>query len=179
MDQLTPTDAPKLQFHDPSRITLPVEIIYQILEYLWSSPQIIPIEILGPENVVRPKMDYEGIISSQTKVLLRPPPLFAGAGSACRFFRDSYCRTRPETWGTHLSSGVSYNADMQRDIFHVRIHRIVHPNEWDRNGRSYMDPLHGILDGVERLATSPNYIYPRENSEGGNFCATCHRCAGS
>jgi hypothetical protein len=174
MDQLTSTGPPKLLFADLKRVTLPMEIILQILDELWSAPQIIPIEIFGPENVIRPKMDDKGSISSQTKVVLRPPPLFAGAGSACRFFRHSYCQTRPETWGAHLTSGVSYNIDMHRDIFHVRIHRVVHPNEWDRYGKSHQDPLYGLLDGIERLATSPNYIYPRVNSEGGNYLRHMH-----
>jgi hypothetical protein len=137
---------------------LPLDTVLLILDELWSTPQIIPIDIIGPITEKPKQRDMESVVSTATKVILRPPPLAATAAATCRLFRFTYQKSRPALWGDHLHLRRSFHVDLQRDIFHVRVRRRVHPYEWDIPWRIHWDPLYNILRGVERVATSANYV---------------------
>jgi hypothetical protein len=163
---------PKLQPQDPSRFSLayvPLDMVLLILDKPWENPQIIPVEIIGPITTTFPKeRDMESVVNRAIKVILRPPPLTTAA-SACKLFRFTYQKSRPTLWGDHLHLRRSHHVDLQRDIFHVRIRRRVHPFEWDRPGLIHWDPLYNALGGVERVATSVNYIHRDFNQWGANL----------
>jgi hypothetical protein len=163
---------PRLQPQDPSRFSLayvPLDMLLLILDKLWENPQIIPVDIIGPITTTFPKeRDRESVVNRATKVILRPPPLSA-AVSACKLFRFAYQKSRPTLWGDHLHLRRSHHVDLQRDIFHVRIRRRVHPYEWDRAGLIHWDPLYNALRGVERIATSADYIHREINPWGANL----------
>ncbi|KAL2256377.1 hypothetical protein VTK26DRAFT_1759 [Humicola hyalothermophila] len=147
----------------PSLAYLPLEIVMLFLDEVFSRPQIITIDITGPINDEPEEWDMEGAISAATRIVMRAPPLNITAANACRLFREWYQRSRPTVWGGQLHSAVGYHVDPARDIFYTRIRRRVDYTEWDRRGRPDLDPLGGMLGGVERLATSPGYIWVGHN----------------
>lgn len=137
----------------------PLDVVLVILNLIFRPLQIITIDITGPRY--KPRVEVTAVeantISQRTKILLRPPPLYVLTG-VCRLFQHVYRQNHPTPWGAHLYRRIAYHVDLTRDIFHVRLHRRVASWEWDRGGYPLLDPLAGVLAGVERMATSVNYV---------------------
>ncbi|KAL2176040.1 uncharacterized protein P884DRAFT_204246 [Thermothelomyces heterothallicus CBS 202.75] len=162
MNTTVSTVYPRLQTADRTRASLadlPLETVLQILDALFEPQQLIVIDIYGPKAKNDGVYDMEGKVSSQTKVILRPPPLHVTA-TACRLFQHMYRKSRQTAWGAHLYLRRPYHVSLERDIFHVRVHRETYYGEWDRAGNPHLDPLYMILDGIQNLATSVDYIFP-------------------
>jgi hypothetical protein len=156
-----------------------LEIALHILELLFGEPQIIGVEFVFP-NTEDPEVsepDPSRTIGHRTKIFLDPPPL-RRFESVCRLFRHMYRKTRPTLWGSQFDSGVDYNVDLSRDIFHVRLFPGVKYQDWDPgHGSPHDDPLANKLVGIQRLATSPNYVSPWRNPDGINFLRHVHPTA--
>ncbi|KAL2161624.1 hypothetical protein VTH06DRAFT_8186 [Thermothelomyces fergusii] len=156
MDDTISTVYPPLQAADPSRVSLadlPLETVLQILDSLFEPQQLIVIDIYGSGGHNNGSYGMQSTVSSQTKVILRPPPLHVTA-TACRLFRHMYGKSRPTVWGAHLTLRRAYHVSLERDIFYVRFHRKLSFVKGD----PLLDPLYMILDGIQNLATSVNYI---------------------
>ncbi|KAK4044444.1 hypothetical protein C8A01DRAFT_42869 [Parachaetomium inaequale] len=159
MDIPISTEYPKLQAADPTRPSLadlPLEI------------QLIAIDILGLDNSDPAHCDTQAGLSRQaefshkTKIVLHAPPLNTTA-IACRLFRFMYAKSRPTLWGAHLrrdhnNRAAAYHVDLTRDIFYVRIHRDVSQVQWNGANKPQLDPLAGALGGIQRMASSMNYV---------------------
>jgi hypothetical protein len=155
----------------PSLANYPLDIVLIILELIFRPLQIITIDITGPPyNGPAPAQPHGGSnnATSQTRILLQPPPLNALA-NVCRLFRHAYRLVRPTAWGAHLHRGIPYHVDLARDLFYVRLRRGVTAWEWDSEGELLRDPLAGELAGVQRLATSLHYVVPGVLSLWGAF----------
>ncbi|KAK4128972.1 hypothetical protein N657DRAFT_629969 [Parathielavia appendiculata] len=121
---------------DPSRLSLanlPLEIPLHIIEDLFKLRDV-------------------------QKIILRPPPM-NGIGGVCRLFRHKYCKIRPTRWGAHLCPAGPYHVGLKRDMFYVRFHHqdsIFDLSHQHLNLDVYLgkDEFGGILDGIERMATS-------------------------
>ncbi|KAL2142388.1 hypothetical protein VTI28DRAFT_1219 [Corynascus sepedonium] len=162
MKKAMSTVYPYLQAADRTRSSLadlPLETILDILDALFAPQQLIIIDIFGHNTRKRGEFDMEGNASSQTRVILRTPPLHITA-TTCRLFQYMYRRSRPTIWGEHLYLGRAYHVNLERDIFHVRVHQETNYAEWDRDGNPHLDPHFMILDGIRNLATSVDYIFP-------------------
>ncbi|KAK4157876.1 hypothetical protein C8A00DRAFT_29261 [Chaetomidium leptoderma] len=173
----TSTIFPMLRVANPTKrslANLPLELTLQILDTIYSAPQIIPIEIFGPKNDDHENVNLQENVSKQTKVVLRPPPLSATVAATCQLFRYMYRKSRPNRWGVHLHNRLAHNVDLKKDIFHVRIHRTVYPDEWDPAGESHLDRLFGILRNVTRMATSVNYVSFETNKHAVNYLRHLH-----
>jgi hypothetical protein len=153
---------PPVQVADPRLPSLadyPMEVVLLIIEAIFRPPQIIIIEISEPPALQNGEMDWEGRTSRLTKVVIQPPPLNALAGVS-RLFRYMYRKSRPTLWGTQLFWSRPYYVDLRRDIFYLRVKRVVHPLEWDRRGSSHLDYLAGALSGIQHMAISIYNIAP-------------------
>jgi hypothetical protein len=152
MDTPISTEYPKLQVAGPTRTSLanlPLEMVLEILDALFKPEQLIVIDVYGHKEKHETISDRE-----HCTAILRAPPLNATAAAACRLFRHMYRKSRPTLWGAHLHLGRAYHVDLARDIFHVR----VHPSRPVPNfHRIRFERLDGILNGVQRVATSLNY----------------------
>jgi hypothetical protein len=146
------TEYPKLQVADPTRpslANLPLEIVLDILDALFKPEQLIVIEVYGHQENHAYIADGE-----RCTPILRAPPLNTTAAAACRLFRHMYRKSRPTLWGAHLHLGRAYHVDLARDIFHVRVHPSRPVPEFNR---IRFERLDGILNGVQKVATSLNY----------------------
>ncbi|KAG7292684.1 hypothetical protein NEMBOFW57_002721 [Staphylotrichum longicolle] len=127
----------------PSLAKYPLDVILLIVDFIFQPFQIITIDITGPPH--RPRVELTPVeantISERTKVLLRPPPLYA-LTRVCRLFQYVYRQNHPTPFGAHLHRRIAYHVDLTRDIFHIRLHRRVASWEWER----------------ALMATSVNYI---------------------
>jgi hypothetical protein len=185
MDFPTSTEYPKLHAADltrPSLAKLPLEIVLEIIDALFKPEQLIAIDVLGSDNSDPAHSDTQAGLTRQaefsrkTKIVLRAPPLNITA-AACRLFRFVYARSRPTLWGAHLHQhnnratttaaaaaaaasvgAYGYHVDLARDIFYVRIRRDVSQLEWDGANKPQLDPLAGALGGIQRMASSMNYV---------------------
>lgn len=147
---------PPIQKADPGLPSLadyPMDIVMLVIEACFQAKQIIAIDIFGPAPLQDGERDWDGRVSRGTRVALKPPPLYA-LTAVSRLFRYMYRKSRPTLWGTHLFWSRSYYVDLSRDIFQVRLKRVVHPLEWDRRGNSDTDYLAGCLSDIEHMAVN-------------------------
>jgi hypothetical protein len=159
MDMPISTEYPTLQAADPTRpslANLPLEIVLEILETIFKREQIITVDVYCPE-IEYPAYDVEGDENNlRAKVILRAPPLNTTAAT-CRLFRWVYRKSRPTVWSPRLHLGPPYHVDLARDIFHVRFHSLTEHSRF--GSQSYLTPLRGFLDGVQRVSTCLNYLF--------------------
>jgi hypothetical protein len=156
---------PTIQVADPRLPSLadyPMDVVLLIIEEIFQPRQIINIEISGPEPLNDGVSEWDGSISRQTQVVIQSTPLNALTG-VNRLFRYMYRQSRPTPWGTHLFWSRPYYVNLSRDIFHVRVKRVVHPSEWDRLGNPHLDYLAGALSGIQHMAVNLFRIVNPEN----------------